>query len=140
MWPSADDRWCRWIVFSSGGPALLALPSPLDPWSWDGDVIPIVGETADAPFIGECGAFMISDCGAREGKCRPRPGVDVVYSDRIEDPVPGETDFVPPDAVLLCGAIADVEFCLHDTKDDELQDPTSASWLREDGTSERHLQ
>lgn len=76
----------------------------------------MVGETAELGVIGLCGGFRISDCDVRGGRCRPRPGVDVVYSDRTDDPSPGETDFVPPEPDLLCGAITDVGLCLFDGK------------------------
>jgi hypothetical protein len=55
---------------------------------------------------------MISDRDEPVGRCRDRPGVLVVYSDRTEDPSDGETDLVLPEDDLLCGAIPDVGLCL----------------------------
>lgn len=74
--------------------------------------LPMVGETAVAGVSGECGEPIISDCNGRDGMCRARPGVFVVYSERTEDPSDGETDFVLPEDDLLCGAITDVGLCL----------------------------
>jgi hypothetical protein len=72
----------------------------------------MVGDATVAGVNGECGDARTSCCGGRDGKCRARPGVAVVYSERTEDPSDGETDFVLPEDDRLRGAITDVGLCL----------------------------